>query len=77
MKKTGRCPKCDSTSLVKDAKAVDRGHAGSEAELTVATQRRPDALVFKGTVRSTLSAWVCLGCGYVEYYADDPKALRV
>ncbi len=43
----------------------------------MATFRKPEALIFKGMQLTTLSAWVCMGCGYVEFYADQPEALRV
>jgi len=25
----------------------------------------------------TVSAWVCTGCGYIELYADNPRAIKV
>jgi predicted nucleic-acid-binding Zn-ribbon protein len=77
MKTSHHCPKCGSTDIIADAKAVDRGHCDSENELTVATFWRPEALLFKGEVTSTVSAWVCVGCGYVEFYADNPQLLKL
>jgi predicted nucleic-acid-binding Zn-ribbon protein len=74
MKRTKRCPKCGSSDVIADAKACDKGDGG---DLTVATFRKPDAAVFKGQVTTTLSAWVCADCGYVELYADEPKKLKV
>ena len=76
MKRTNKCPKCGSTDIIADAKAMDRTHHSSEKELTVATFQKPDAFLFKGKATTTLSAWVCGGCGHVEFYADTPQSLK-
>ena len=73
MKKTGKCPKCGGTEVIADAKAIDRGHGDWQREMSVATFRKPDALIFKGQHETTVSAWVCATCGYVELYADHPE----
>jgi len=75
MKISGKCPKCGETKIIKDAKVVDRGHHNVEQELRLATFLKPDALLFKGKESSTVSAWVCASCGFVELYADHPVAL--
>ena len=62
---------------VEDAKAIDRADYNAETELSVATFRKPEALVFKGELTTSLSAWVCSDCGYVEFYADAPKRIKV
>jgi len=74
MKHNHRCPKCGSGNVIADARALDRDDYGMQ-DLSVATYRNPGALIFKGKRTSTLSAWVCAGCGFVELYADDPAAL--
>ena len=76
MKRTNKCPKCGSNDLVADAKAVDRGHYNVETELSVVTFREPEALLFKGRSTTTLSAWICADCGYVELYADTPRSIK-
>jgi len=76
MKRTNQCPKCGSKDVVADAKAVDRVYFGVEQELSVATFRKPDAVFFKGRADSSLSAWICAACGFVEFYVDEPKGLR-
>ena len=73
MKRTHKCPKCGSSEIIEDAKAIDRSHYGVEAELSLATFRKPDAIMFKGKSTTTVSAYVCGGCGYVEFYADSPQ----
>jgi predicted nucleic-acid-binding Zn-ribbon protein len=75
MKKTGKCPKCESTNIIVDAKAVDHGHGHSEFDMEVAQYGNPGALFFKDKHSSSVSAWVCADCGYVEYYADTPKKI--
>ncbi|HAB16773.1 MAG TPA: hypothetical protein PLX89_19720 [Verrucomicrobiota bacterium] len=80
MKFTNKCPKCGSSDVIADAKAIDRTRGGSgsiETELTVATFRKPDAVLFKGQQNTSLSAWVCAACGFVEFYADSPKTLKM
>ena len=71
MKSSGKCPKCGSSKIIADAQAVDLGHGNSQNEMTVATFGRPGALIFKDKRDTTVSAWVCESCGYVELYADN------
>jgi predicted nucleic-acid-binding Zn-ribbon protein len=77
MKRTKKCPKCGSSDIIADAKAVDRGHHHQETELSVATFRKPEAFLFKGKLSTPLSAWVCADCGLVEFYADSPESIRI
>lgn len=77
MKRTKKCPKWGSGEIIADAKAIDRGHMDSQKNFTVATFGKPDALIFKNKHTSTISAWVCASCGYVELYADLPQNLRL
>jgi predicted nucleic-acid-binding Zn-ribbon protein len=75
LKKSGKCPKCDSTNIVVDAKVHDRGRGIMDEEMSISTYRKPDALVFKETRLSNVSAWACAACGYIELYADEPQIL--
>lgn len=77
MKKSAKCPKCGSEEVIADAKAIDRYDVGCQEELSVGVYRRPEALIFKDQRRSTLSAWVCGSCGYVEFYADSPRRIML
>ena len=77
MKRSGKCPKCGSTEVVANAKAIDRGEANVQHEMSVATFLRPDALFFKLKQVTTVSAWVCTDCGYIEFYADSPHTIRL
>lgn len=73
MKRTNKCPKCGSNDIIADARAI--GHA--ETELAVAMFRKPEAVIFKGQIMTTVSAWVCAACGFVELYADSPHSIKV
>jgi len=77
MKRTGICPKCGSKDIVNDAKAQAGLPGHEQHELIVSTFRTPQALIFKGQQGTPVSAWVCGGCGFVEYYADRPGDLKV
>jgi predicted nucleic-acid-binding Zn-ribbon protein len=76
MKHTGQCPKCGSTQIITDAKAVDRGEGNRPHEMVVVTYARPDAILFRQRQHTTVSAWVCAACGFMEFYADDPKVIE-
>jgi predicted nucleic-acid-binding Zn-ribbon protein len=77
MKTTNKCPKCRSTEIIADAKAIDRADYSAQTELSIATFRKPEAVLFKGQLTTTLSAWVCAQCGYVEFYADSPRSINI
>jgi predicted nucleic-acid-binding Zn-ribbon protein len=76
MKSKNKCPKCGSSDIIADAKAIDRRRY-DEAPLSVATFANPEAFLFKGKLSTTMSAWVCADCGYVELYADSPQSIKV
>lgn len=76
MKQSNKCPKCQSSDILADVYVKDRGPNGGW-ELTVSTFRRPDALLFKGEQTTSLRAWICVGCGYVELYAQIPQVLKI
>jgi len=76
MKSSGKCPKCGSPEIIADAKAMDatgplRGHL----DLSVGRFLKPEAIILRDWKSTTLSAWVCGGCGFVEFYADEPTTL--
>ena len=75
MKKTGLCPKCGSSNIIANAKAIDRGDGNSQHEMIVATFRNPSALLLKGKQTSKVSAWVCVECGFTEFYTKRPYDL--
>ena len=75
MKRSNKCPKCGSADVISHATAVDSNQP--MGQFTVATFRKPDAILFKGRQASTISAWICADCGFVELYADSPKDLKL
>ncbi len=77
MKRTKQCPKCGSTDVIADAMVIDHDHHNMKTELMLATFRDPAAILFKGQQDTTVSAWICADCGFVELYADAPKNLKL
>jgi predicted nucleic-acid-binding Zn-ribbon protein len=79
MKQTLRCPKCQSTDIVANVFPLDLsdGSLQYQRKGQLAVYRKPSAVFFKGRQSTTMSAYVCADCGYVEFYADDPKALKI
>lgn len=71
----GKCPKCGSSEVVPSVRVLDRGDGNWTSDLQVAVDAKPDALLFKGRQKSSLTARVCSACGYAELYATDPQAL--
>jgi ribosomal protein S27AE len=71
----GQCPKCGSSDVIPEVYLLDRGHGDRQYNLQAIVEENPDAWLFKGTVRSSLKAWVCGACGYTELYANNPAAL--
>ena len=67
MKRTNKCPKCGSTDVIADVTALDRSYYSNQTELTVATFRKPDAILFKGQQSSSVSAWVTFDLGGFEH----------
>ncbi len=76
MKRTNKCPKCGSSEVIADAKPIQPNPVGDD-RILIATFRKPKAAVFKGQASTTLSAWVCADCGYVELYADAPNHIKI
>ena len=74
MKQAQTCPKCNGTDIVK-ARPIDHGHGNTTSPLRVITYANPNAILLKGTKKSELEAWVCKGCGFVEWYASAPSEL--
>lgn len=74
MGKLDKCSKCGSTAVAQRVMVADRNQ-NFEYDLKLRVDAAPDAMMFKKSARSTVHAYVCSSCGYVEFYADDPKAL--
>ena len=75
MKKTGKCPKCESRNILGNVEVPDRGHNNFTFLLKISIPRRPKAIFFQKPVERPILAWICTDCGYTELYTHDPKAL--
>ncbi len=75
MRQTGKCPKCGCPEIVQEAMVADRADYNIESDLHLRVDADPEAIMFRGRTRSSLKAYVCGGCGYVEFYASDPESL--
>lgn len=76
MKQSQCCPKCRSNDIIANVRPLDLGHGNAQHTAQLATYANPNAFLFKGKQSTTMAAWVCAECGYVEFYADDPRALE-
>jgi predicted nucleic-acid-binding Zn-ribbon protein len=70
MKKTGHCPKCNSTDVEVNARVLERGPAGLQRDLEAGTYKNPDALLLQGKSTFTISACICKSCGFTELYSS-------
>ena len=72
MKKSHPCPKCGSGNVVKEVEAVGSFAVG----IRLQKSGRPEALFFQENRWSGVLAWVCADCGFIEWYAVEPKKLQ-
>lgn len=71
---TPTCLKCGSDAMIPDVRLIERTDSDRQpTEVGLAT--KPDAILFKGEVRSETRAAVCGDCGFVEVYATEPLRL--
>jgi hypothetical protein len=72
MRGQGRCRACGGSSILHAAKIADRAYG--------ATYSEPMAVALKGWLgkaAGTFEAYICAGCGLVEWYVKDPSAIDV
>lgn len=65
MKAQQSCPKCEGTDIVRVPGRTGIQGAGSNI---------PAGRTIFSEVK--LDRYVCLGCGFVEHYVDDPAGLK-
>lgn len=76
MTESNSCSKCKSDRLIPRARVMDRGHySGDAGDLNVVVYAKPDALIFKSGLNSSLFARVCGDCGYTELFVENPGEL--
>jgi len=69
------CPKCSSDKIIPEVRIIDRNAHSSVEDLCFEIYENPHALLFRGTHRGALRAWICGACGYTELYVDYPGEL--
>ena len=75
MAEDNACYMCGSDKIIPHVRIVDRAHSNMRRDLEVEVYEKPDALLFKGTHRSTLTARICGSCGYTEMFVSNPQEL--
>jgi len=73
MNKPARCAKCGGSPVIEEARVVVQGEGEMDVKLRV--DAHPDAKLFKHASRTPLKAFICVNCGYTEFYAKDPASL--
>lgn len=71
-----RCPHCDSSKIIPDARVIEHDE-GYAAAIEVEVCELPDARI--DTERrghhSPVGAWLCGACGHLQLHATDPAVL--
>jgi predicted nucleic-acid-binding Zn-ribbon protein len=67
-----RCPKCSGSRIW--VRAIDRGHYNNVFDLCLQPFKARRSL-FHPPPRTSLSAFMCITCGYTELYARDPQKM--
>ncbi|MBI3270369.1 MAG: hypothetical protein HYZ53_15275 [Planctomycetes bacterium] len=70
MKRTSRCVKCGGTQVFHAPEVMDRGEGNVALPLSI---KRSGALL--GRDLGQIEAYVCLACGYAEFYVLAPSEL--
>jgi hypothetical protein len=67
-----KCQRCGSTEQIE---GIEIRWYGDSHPVTATVDKRPEALLFKGTVSSPLKGRACGSCGYVELFVTNPRDL--
>jgi len=70
-----QCTKCGSDRVIPDVQIFDQGQY-SDGHLKARVDTKPAALMFKGTITSSLRGRVCGDCGFVELFVENPASLH-
>ena len=62
-----KCTQCDSKNLIRNVKALDRGHMDSKQDLSLEIYRDPNAMFFKQAKSLKLKPVICADCGFVMF----------
>lgn len=69
MRKSQRCPKCDHGEVLHVPRVQDSDHDDQGLGVRM-------GLITRETI-GALQAYVCLGCGFVEWYVERPDRIDV
>jgi predicted nucleic-acid-binding Zn-ribbon protein len=69
------CPKCGSDEILLDVPVVSSSDQFSAVPVSALVYNKPDAWIFKGPSPHRFVARICGGCGFAEFYVEDPKGL--
>ena len=69
------CPKCGSNEILPDVPVVSSVDHVSAVPVSALAYNKPDARVFKGPVPHRFVARICGGCGFAEFYVENPQGL--
>lgn len=72
-----KCLQCQSTRLVRNARAVDHLDHLTKLGLRLEVDADPDAWLFKGTEAGTLTAHICADCGFVMFFMAKQDAEKL
>lgn len=67
------CSRCGSEEVMPNLQIRD--NLGFGIKLEVEIEENPNAMIFKKSRRSSMTATVCSDCGNVELTVDNPKLL--
>lgn len=70
MKRSGRCTKCGATNLFHSPEVMDRGEGNVALPLAIT---RSGSIFAED--RGQLEVYVCLSCGFSEFYVKNPREL--
>ncbi len=71
LRQQGCCPSCGGRRFLHAPTVLDRGEGSGANEMALA---KPS--IWRSRVFGVLEAYACVGCGWVEWYVKDPKALE-
>ncbi len=75
MKEEEKCPNCEGTKIIMNAKILDRGDNDRHHELCAVVEGAPNALIFKEKSYGIMTACICSDCGLTEIYTENTREL--
>jgi len=78
VKNQNQCPKCGSEKLgyLESVPDMDDGWPPDHAIIGYQETTEPGWLESTKTTKHEMEAYICASCGFLEYYAKNPAAIR-